>query len=391
VCHVSALPVRACFILALDTVYLVADELAASGVRRNRTETVRYVLGIAVGIVVLLLLFGKRSELVAARNELGHANVAWVAAAVGTEATSLLTFAYLQRLVLRLSGTTVPMSRLYLLTMANDAIANTVPGEPAVSSAYRYRYYRRSGATGASAGWTIFTILICQAIGMSVLLLLGVLVALAGSTSSQSTGATIVALFIVAGAGAILVRRDLVLRIAGALVRGFQRVTGHPRGSIAARIESTLARMREIPLSTRQTASIVVVAAAVWGCDFCTLLCSFGAVHAKIPWTGILLAYGVAQIIASLPIVPGGIGVVEGSLAVILTAYGAARVQAFSAAIAFRVVNFWLAIALGWVSVAVIAHQLRRRPAAVSGPGADPDPDPDPDPSVAANLARPPR
>ena len=345
--------------------------------RRNLTETVRYVLGIAVGIVVLLLLFGKRSELVAARNELGHANVAWVAAAVGTEATSLLTFAYLQRLVLRLSGTTVPMSRLYLLTMANDAIANTVPGEPAVSSAYRYRYYRRSGATGASAGWTIFTILICQAIGMSVLLLLGVLVALAGSTSSQSTGATIVALFIVAGAGAILVRRDLVLRIAGALVRGFQRVTGHPRGSIAARIESTLARMREIPLSTKQTAAIVVVAAAVWGCDLCTLLCSFGAVHAKIPWTGILLAYGVAQIIASLPIVPGGIGVVEGSLAVILTAYGAVRVEAFSAAIAFRVVNFWLAIALGWVSVAVIAHQLRRRPSDVPEPDANPGPGPD--------------
>jgi uncharacterized protein (TIRG00374 family) len=252
-----------------------------------------------------------------------------------------------------------------------------------VSGAYRYRYYRRSGATGASAGWTIFTILISQAIGMSMLLLLGVLVALAGSTSSQATGATIIALLIVASAGAILVRRDLVLRMAGALVRGFRRVTGHPRGSVAARIESTLARMREIPLSTRQTAAIIVVAMAVWCCDFCTLLCSFGAVHAKIPWDGVLLAYGVAQIVASLPVVPGGIGVVEGSLAVILTAYGAARVQAFSAAIAFRAVSFWLTVALGWISVAVIAHQLRRRrPAAVSEPGADS--------SVAADLAHPP-
>ena len=81
------------------------------------------------------------------------------------------------------------MPGLFLLTLANDAIANTVPGEPAVSSAYRYRYYRRHGASGASAGWTIFTILIAQAIGMSLLLLLGVVVALAGKHEHPETPA----------------------------------------------------------------------------------------------------------------------------------------------------------------------------------------------------------
>jgi uncharacterized protein (TIRG00374 family) len=319
------------------------------------------VLGVLVGALILFLLFGKRSELAASWHQLGRVSPGWAGAAVAAEATSLLAFAFLQRRVLRLSGTAIPLPALYLLTLANDAIANTVPGEPAVSSAYRYRYYRRRGATGASAGWTIFTILIAQAIGMSLLLLVGVAVALSASTSLTGAGVAVLGLVIVVGAGAVLARRDLVLRLAGALVRACRRVTGHPRGSIGARIEATLARMREIPLSATSAAAIVAVALAVWGCDFLCLACSFRAVHGSIPWDGVLVAYGAAQVAGSFPVVPGGLGIVEGSLAVILMAYGTSRVIALSAAIVFRLVSFWLAIAVGWVSVAIIAYHGRRR------------------------------
>ena len=72
---------------------------------------------------------------------------------------------------------------------------------------------------------------------------------------------------------------------------------------------------------------------------------------------------------------PGGLGIVEGSLAVVLVAYGAGRVPAVSAALAFRIVNFWLAIAVGWLSVVLIAYRLRRRgPALASGPVVGPGP-----------------
>lgn len=117
--------------------------------------------------------------------------------------------------------------------------------------------------------------------------------------------------------------------------------------------------MREIPLSTGSTVWIVAIAIAIWCCDFLCLVCSFGAVHAAIPWDGVLLAYGVAQIVTSLPVVPGGIGVVEGSLAVVLAAYGTGRVQALSVALMFRLVTFWLAIAVGWITFGVIAVKHR--------------------------------
>ena len=338
----------------------MAGELAPVRAGRNGRAVLRYAVGLVIGSAALLLLFGKRGELAAAGHQISNASPGWVALAMSAESLSLLAFAWLQHRVLRLSGTLIPLPGLFAVALANDAIAATVPGEPAVSSAYRYRYYRRRGASAASAGWAIFSTLIALAIGMSIVLLLGVTVALAGSTSIASTGVTVVGLVIVVAAGAVLVRRDLVIGMVGAAVRGLRRVTGHPRGSLAARIDGTLARMREIPLSGRSTAGIVMIAAAVWAADFLCLVCSFRAVHSVVPWHGVLLAYGVAVVVGSFPVVPGGLGLIEGSLAVVLVAYGAARVPAVSAVLAFRIVNFWLPIPVGWASVALIARRLRR-------------------------------
>jgi putative heme transporter len=339
----------------------VTYDLAAPEPRRTAGTVIRYLLGVLVGAVVLILLFSRRGDLAAARHQLRHVNLGWVAVAVLAETTSVAAFAVLQHRVLRLSGSRMPLPGLLALSLANDAIAGTVPGEPAVSSAYRYRYYRRHGATSDSAGWTIFTILVAQALGMSLLLLVGVLVALLASTSLATSGAAAAGLVIVVAAGAVLVRRDLVLRLIGWLVGGWRRAARRPQGGMTARVQATLVRMRQIPLRTSAAISVVALATAVWALDFLCLLSSFGAVHAAIPWAGVLLAYGAAQVAGSLPIVPGGFGIIEGSLAVILVGYGASRIPAISAALAYRVVSFWLFIAVGWIAVAALAHRSRRR------------------------------
>lgn len=338
----------------------MAHEVAAPQASRSLGAVVRYLVGAAIGIIVLLLLVQRRSDLTAAWRQLGSADPGWVAAAIATEALSLLAFACLQRAALRLSGSRVPLRFLSVLALANEAIANTVPGEPAVSSAYRYRQYRRHGASGASAGWTIFTVLVAQAMGMSVLLLLGVGVALLGSRTANAVGAAAAGLIIVIVAAVVLARRDLVLRLVGAAARAGSRLTHARADGILPRVELTLARMREIPLRMRSSVGIVLIASAVWGLDFLCLLCSFGAVRAAVPWDGVLLAYGVAQVVGSFPLVPGGLGIIEGSLAVVLTAYGASHVPAIAVALAYRIVSFWLAIAIGWISVALIALSTRR-------------------------------
>src|ERR1700722_16271123 len=211
---------------------------------------IRYALGLAVGVFVLLLLVGKRGELTGALHHVAHLNYAWETGAVLAEVLSIVGYGFLQQRVLRWGGAELSLASLTLISIANNAIAYSVPGEPAVSSAYRYRFFRRHGASGASSGWAILTILIAQAIGMSLLLLIGVIVALFGHTGVQARGIVLVGLFVVVIAGALLVRRDLLLRLLGVLIRLCRRLTGHPRGDVMARIESTLLRMREIPLSS---------------------------------------------------------------------------------------------------------------------------------------------
>jgi uncharacterized protein (TIRG00374 family) len=338
----------------------VTDDPTPSRQRRTWWLIVRYVLGLGVGILLLSLLVGKRGELTAALRHADHLNPAWALGAVAAEALSIVGYGFLQQRVLHWSGAELSLASLTLVSMANNAIAYTVPGEPAVSSAYRYRFFRRHGASGASSGWTILTILIAQAIGMSLLLLVGVLIALAGNTGVQARGTVVVGLFVVVLAGALLVRRDLLLRFLGSAVRVCRRLTGHPRGDVLARIESTLRRMHEIPLSSGAALRLVAMATALWFTDFLILVCCFGAVHAPIPWSGVLLAFGVAQIVASLPLIPGGIGIVEGSLAVILVAYGAKKVPALSVVLVYRLLTFWVVIIVGWATVGAIEWRARR-------------------------------
>ena len=246
---------------------------------------VRYVLGVLIGVAVLVVLFGERGDLVAARHEFGHLAVGWLAAAVLAEGASLSAFGFLQHRVLHLAGSRVALPGLVAVSLANEAIANTVPAGPALSCVYRYRFYRQRGASEASSGWTIFTVLIAQAISMSLVLLIGVLVAMLAAATIRGAGVAAIGLVIVVGGGAVLVRRDLVLRLVAGLVRGARRVTGHPREATVARVEAALARMQEIPLGARSTAAVVTIASACGPATSCACCAASPRFTPRFPGT----------------------------------------------------------------------------------------------------------
>ena len=337
-------------------------EPGSGDARRTRRGRVlaRYLVGMALGAVVLALLLARRGDFSGASHRLARLDLGWGVATVAFEMASLALYAWLQRVVLRASGATVGIVGLWAVTLANDAIALSVPGEPAFSSVFRYRQYRRRGASAPQAGWTILTLLIAQAVGLSSLLVVAVVLTFADRSAHVGAGVTVFALVVVVLALAVLVRRDVVVRGLTALVRIVRRRTGRPRGDLGARLEDVLARMRVMRTRPAFTGLVVVLAASVWLLDAACLACAFAAVREAVPWHGLLLAYGVAQIVAVLPIVPGGFGLVEGSLAVVLVAYGARRVPALSAVLVYRLVSFWLALAAGWPTFAILAWRERR-------------------------------
>ena len=124
--------------------------------------------------------------------------------------------------------------------------------------------------------------------------------------------------------------------------------------------EAFLPRLSEVRLSWRDAAVSLAAGAGDWAFDCAALAFSFLAVGAAVPWQGLLLAYGAGMLAANLPITPGGLGVVEGSLTVALVAFGGAELSTVAAVLCYRIVSFWGYLPVGWGCWGAIAFSERR-------------------------------
>jgi uncharacterized protein (TIRG00374 family) len=61
----------------------------------------------------------------------------------------------------------------------------------------------------------------------------------------------------------------------------------------------------------------------------------------------LLVAYGLANVLAVIPLTPGGLGVIEGVLIPTLVGFHVPKGVAVFAVLAYRLVNFWLPIPIG--------------------------------------------
>jgi hypothetical protein len=97
-------------------------------------------------------------------------------------------------------------------------------------------------------------------------------------------------------------------------------------------------------------AGVFGLALANWLYDGACLAGCVAALGLPIPWQSILVIYGLTQVSASLPVTPGGLGVVEGSLAALLIAYGEKPSSALAVVLLYRIVSFWALVPIGWVT-----------------------------------------
>jgi hypothetical protein len=98
-----------------------------------------------------------------------------------------------------------------------------------------------------------------------------------------------------------------------------------------------------------------------WVADLLTLVFVIFTVHGHVPWRGIVVAYALTQIAASIPITPGGLAVVEASLVALLTAYGTPASEAITIVLLYRLVSFWALVPIGWASWGYLEAAQRRQ------------------------------
>ncbi|MDQ2825387.1 MAG: YbhN family protein [Actinomycetota bacterium] len=352
----------------------LSDALVGRSPRSWRWWAVRAV-PVAVALAVAgPLLSGRRSELAGAASALQHLRVSWLLLAVGAEVGSLASYVALQHRLLASSGVPISLTPLTGITLAGNAIQNSLPGGAAWSGLFAFRQLRRRGADTVRAGWTLVAVALVSDAGLATLFLVG-LVAAHGQTSATDVA---VAVFVTAS---LVVLVGLVIRrsvrkgrgpdICIWLVQRSQWVVRRPRGDAPAMVEQAFDRLRAVHPSRSDWAEAFGCAVANWTFDCGCLAAAFAAVHASVPWRGLLLAYGTGQLAANLPITPGGLGVVEGSLSIALVYYGGVRDSTVAAVLLYRIISFWSLLPLGWGSWVLLQVSNHRRAGAVV-PGAQP-------------------
>jgi hypothetical protein len=119
-------------------------------------------------------------------------------------------------------------------------------------------------------------------------------------------------------------------------------------GSAVERIVHRVAgRLHELGRQPHLVARAIGWAAANWLFDAASLWVFLAAFGHRTRIDGLLVAYGLANVLAALPVTPGGLGIVEGVLTPSLVGFGVPADLAVLGVVSWRVVNFWLPIPLG--------------------------------------------
>lgn len=315
------------------------------------------VFALVIHLFVLPQLGGARSAL----TTIGSVNPIMITAALGLEVAALLAYARLTLLLLP-SEQRPGLGTAFGAVLASTGVSHVVPGGAATTAAVNLRMLGNAGVPRETLGFALGT----QAIGSAVVLNLMLWVALVVSiptggfhliyASAAAIGALLIAAF---GSAVVAIRRGrdrFADRVAA--------VVGHLPRVHAARVRSimidTAEQLDSLLEDRRRLRQVLVLAAANWLLDAGALYVMVSAFGPRPSVDGLMVAYGLANVMAAVPISPGGLGVVEAILIPSLVGFGTPASQASIGVVAYRLVNFWLPIPAGAVAY-VLAERGRGR------------------------------
>jgi uncharacterized protein (TIRG00374 family) len=93
----------------------------------------------------------------------------------------------------------------------------------------------------------------------------------------------------------------------------------------------------------------VIWASLNWLLDAASLWAFVAAFGHYVNPFELFAAYGIANVLATVPITPGGLGIIEALTATLLVTFGLTRSVATLAVLGWRLFNFWAPIPIGAV------------------------------------------
>jgi uncharacterized protein (TIRG00374 family) len=273
--------------------------------------------------------------------------------AIGLEFCALFCYTMLTHAALGESAGRLRPFDLFRIQLSTRALGSILPGGSAASNALGFRLLTTSGVPKADAGFALATSGIGSAVILNAILWFGLIVSipLRGFNPVYATAAI---------AGVVL------MSIVGLIVFGIVEDKGRLHSAVrwiydrfgrdgdsAARLLDHLRdRVRGLVAEREVLRRVVLWGVLQWTLDLTALWLFLRAFGGHISIDGLLVAFGLANVLASIPITPGGLGIVEGVYIPTLVGFGVPVATATVAVLTYRVAQYWLPILVGGISYA---------------------------------------
>jgi hypothetical protein len=315
--------------------------------RRRFRFTLKLVAFLAVVyLFVIPLIPGFRSAL----EEVRRVEPGLLLLGLGLEIAALWCYAPLTKAALGDAGLGLTPWRLFRIQMSARALSSIVPGGSAAGSTLSYRLMTLSGLSGPDAGFALATVGIGSAVVLNLILWVGLLISVPIRGVNPIYG------------GAALVG-ILVMGLAAALIFGLMEGQGRAEQAIrfiarrlrldearAALVVRQLAERLESLITDRQLLRRVAFWASLnWLLDACALWVFIRAFGVALEPDALIIAFGVANVLAAIPITPGGLGYVDTGYVGMLRGFGVPLRNATLGVASYRFAQFFFPILLGGI------------------------------------------
>ncbi|CAN5835843.1 hypothetical protein BH23ACT12_BH23ACT12_10240 [soil metagenome] len=301
-------------------------------------------LGIVIQ-VILLALPGIRESAEVMRDVRPVFVVLAVALQVGTN----LMLAEMYRQTVAQLGGRLAFRQALNVSMGTFTVSRVIPGGAATAGVFMAQGLGRFGIAPAPAVGTALVGGVVRMAVLGIVVVLGAMLALVGGDLPDGYMAGIPVFIAVVGmVGTLLIKMVRSRSALGRIFSGAQHLVASfgvtvdlsgPRRFVEDAVDLLPPLRRLILPGSWAAAGWVLDAASLW-----LLFWAFGhPVHPGV----VLVGFGVANLINTVPITPGGVGLVEAGLAGAYIAFGVPGSVAVITVLAYRLVSHWLPVAAG--------------------------------------------
>ena len=316
---------------------------------RGKYWWVRWAILGVVAIVLAVEVALVRDQVAKAAKSLYSANWWWLLASALAAVVLMHSFAEVQRTLLASAGLHVKKLRSEAAYYAANSLSTTLPGGPVLAATFLLRQQRIWGASTLVASWQLVMSGVLQAVGLALL-------GLGGAFFLGATNNPLSLLFTLGGFVALLLlaqavasRPELIDGIGCRVLSWVNSVRGKPSDAGLAKWRQMLSQLESVSLSRRDLAvafswSLVNRFADVACLGFAAYAAGY---HASIG--GLTVACAAARAVGTIPLMPGGLLVVEAVLVPGLVSSGLPLSGAISAMLIYRLISWLFLAAVGWV------------------------------------------